>query len=72
MVSPASAKFIDDRLKQCNKSNYEIITYPGAGHLLEPPYAPFGRASFHIVFSKLIGVTAVCERNMLNLLAMRQ
>lgn len=30
----------------------EVVTHPGGGHLLEPPYKPFSEASFH----RLIGV----------------
>ena len=26
------------------KSNFELVTYPGAGHLIEPPYTPLCRA----------------------------
>ncbi|KAK3093428.1 hypothetical protein FSP39_015615 [Pinctada imbricata] len=29
------------------KKNFDMITYEGAGHLIEPPYAPFARASYH-------------------------
>ncbi|XP_005997371.1 acyl-coenzyme A thioesterase 1 [Latimeria chalumnae] len=39
------------RLKEHGKQNYEIFTYPGAGHLLEPPYFPMCYASLH----KLVG-----------------
>ncbi|XP_072122191.1 acyl-coenzyme A thioesterase 1-like [Mobula birostris] len=36
-----------ERLKENGKENYEILTYPKAGHLLEPCYFPFCYASFH-------------------------
>ena len=26
---------------------FQIVEYPGAGHLLEPPYSPFCEASYH-------------------------
>ncbi|XP_042218789.1 acyl-coenzyme A thioesterase 1-like isoform X4 [Homarus americanus] len=36
-----------ERLRKANCNNYEIYRYPGAGHLLEPPYSPFSEASYH-------------------------
>ncbi|XP_066970708.1 acyl-coenzyme A thioesterase 1-like isoform X3 [Macrobrachium rosenbergii] len=36
-----------NRLIRAGKSNFEVHQYPGAGHLIEPPYSPFSRASFH-------------------------
>ncbi|XP_007886311.2 acyl-coenzyme A thioesterase 1 [Callorhinchus milii] len=36
-----------NQLKGSGKNNYEILTYPGAGHLIEPPYFPFCNASYH-------------------------
>ncbi|XP_078419488.1 acyl-coenzyme A thioesterase 1-like [Cetorhinus maximus] len=37
------------RLKQHGKDNFEILSYPGAGHYLEPPFFPFCYASQHLV-----------------------
>ncbi|RXG61773.1 hypothetical protein Avbf_15659 [Armadillidium vulgare] len=37
-------------LESRGKDNCELIKYEGAGHLLEPPYAPFARATFHPIF----------------------
>uniref|UniRef100_A0A3B3ZLX3 Acyl-coenzyme A thioesterase 1-like n=1 Tax=Periophthalmus magnuspinnatus TaxID=409849 RepID=A0A3B3ZLX3_9GOBI len=45
-----SAAFMEqmvERLKLHGKNNYEAILYPGAGHLLEPPFSPFIVSSFH-------------------------
>ncbi|XP_064092769.1 acyl-coenzyme A thioesterase 1-like isoform X3 [Macrobrachium nipponense] len=36
-----------NRLIRAGKSNFEVHQYPGAGHLIEPPHAPFIRASLH-------------------------
>ncbi|XP_068605327.1 acyl-coenzyme A thioesterase 6-like [Brachionichthys hirsutus] len=34
-----------ERLKRQGKDNFESVYYPGAGHLLEPPYGPFCTSS---------------------------
>ncbi|XP_026169817.1 acyl-coenzyme A thioesterase 1-like [Mastacembelus armatus] len=36
-----------ERLKRHGKENFETLCYPGAGHLLEPPYSPYCASSFH-------------------------
>ncbi|KAG7236617.1 hypothetical protein INR49_000741 [Caranx melampygus] len=36
-----------ERLKHHGKENYESVSYPRAGHLLEPPYGPYCPSSFH-------------------------
>ncbi|KAI1895472.1 hypothetical protein AGOR_G00106620 [Albula goreensis] len=40
------------RLKSYGKQNYEVVTYPGAGHFLETPYIPFCHSSLHGVINK--------------------
>uniref|UniRef100_A0A668S5V7 Uncharacterized protein n=1 Tax=Oreochromis aureus TaxID=47969 RepID=A0A668S5V7_OREAU len=35
------------RLKHHGKENFETVFYPGAGHLLEPPYAPHCPSCLH-------------------------
>ncbi|XP_004600326.2 bile acid-CoA:amino acid N-acyltransferase isoform X2 [Sorex araneus] len=35
-----------DRLRRHGKSNARILAYPGAGHLIEPPYSPLCYASW--------------------------
>lgn len=40
-----------EHLQLAGKTNYTINKYPGAGHLLEPPYSNFCRSSYH----KLVG-----------------
>ena len=35
------------RLKAHGKDNYQVLTYPKAGHLIEPPYAPVCVKSYH-------------------------
>ncbi|KAM4727646.1 acyl-coenzyme A thioesterase 1-like isoform 1-T2 [Anableps anableps] len=45
-----SKSFMDemvDRLKRHGKENFESVSYPGAGHYLEPPYGPYCPSSFH-------------------------
>ncbi|XP_045112618.1 acyl-coenzyme A thioesterase 1-like isoform X3 [Portunus trituberculatus] len=36
-----------ERLRLAGKTNYTVNKYPGAGHLLEPPYSTFCWASYH-------------------------
>ncbi|XP_070829531.1 acyl-coenzyme A thioesterase 1-like [Chaetodon trifascialis] len=36
-----------ERLKHHGKENFESVCYPGAGHLLEPPYGPHCTSSVH-------------------------
>ncbi|KAG0716352.1 Acyl-coenzyme A amino acid N-acyltransferase 2 [Chionoecetes opilio] len=40
-----------ERLKMAGKRNFKVHKYPGAGHLLEPPFSTFCQSSYH----KLIG-----------------
>ncbi|XP_039998826.1 acyl-coenzyme A thioesterase 1-like isoform X2 [Xiphias gladius] len=35
------------RLKRHGKENFESLSYPGAGHYLEPPYGPYCPSSHH-------------------------
>ena len=55
---------LDDKLNpwQCNqlmkdnlppekKANFRIVTYEGAGHLIEPPYTPLCAMSYHKLYS---------------------
>uniref|UniRef100_A0A3B4U4L3 BAAT/Acyl-CoA thioester hydrolase C-terminal domain-containing protein n=1 Tax=Seriola dumerili TaxID=41447 RepID=A0A3B4U4L3_SERDU len=41
-----------ERLKHHGKENFESVSYPGAGHYLEPPYGPYCPSSFHGVAGK--------------------
>ncbi|XP_041847870.1 acyl-coenzyme A thioesterase 1-like isoform X2 [Melanotaenia boesemani] len=41
-----------ERLKHHGKDNFETLSYPGAGHYLEPPYGPYCPSSFHGVAGK--------------------
>ncbi|XP_074544963.1 acyl-coenzyme A thioesterase 1-like [Halichoeres trimaculatus] len=36
-----------ERLKHHGKDNFESVSYPRAGHYLEPPYGPYCPSSFH-------------------------
>ncbi|XP_068605089.1 acyl-coenzyme A thioesterase 1-like [Brachionichthys hirsutus] len=40
-----------ERLKRQGKDNFESVYYPGAGHILEPPYGPFCMSSPHLAFT---------------------
>ncbi|XP_070775662.1 acyl-coenzyme A thioesterase 5-like [Enoplosus armatus] len=43
-----------ERLKRHGKDNFESVSYPGAGHYLEPPYGPYCPSSFHGVANQPI------------------
>ncbi|TMS10111.1 Acyl-coenzyme A thioesterase 1 [Larimichthys crocea] len=47
--SKASLDEMVERLKRHGKDNFESVSYPGAGHYLEPPYGPYCPSSFHVV-----------------------
>uniref|UniRef100_A0A8C9YY75 BAAT/Acyl-CoA thioester hydrolase C-terminal domain-containing protein n=1 Tax=Sander lucioperca TaxID=283035 RepID=A0A8C9YY75_SANLU len=36
-----------ERLQRHGKDNFERVSYPAAGHYLEPPYGPYCPSSFH-------------------------
>ncbi|XP_019736446.1 acyl-coenzyme A thioesterase 4-like [Hippocampus comes] len=47
LSSTENSKLIEDGLKTAGKSYlYTRLSYPGAGHLIEPPYAPHTRMSY--------------------------
>eukprot|EP00058_Branchiostoma_floridae_P000244 XP_002585732.1 hypothetical protein BRAFLDRAFT_114042 [Branchiostoma floridae] len=39
-----------DRMKAHGKTNYTLLQYPKAGHLIEPPYSPHCALYYHRVF----------------------
>ncbi|XP_078120684.1 acyl-coenzyme A thioesterase 5-like [Sander vitreus] len=41
-----------ERLQRHGKDNFERVSYPAAGHYLEPPYGPYCPSSFHGVVGK--------------------
>uniref|UniRef100_A0A3Q1H5P6 Acyl-coenzyme A thioesterase 1-like n=1 Tax=Acanthochromis polyacanthus TaxID=80966 RepID=A0A3Q1H5P6_9TELE len=41
-----------ERLKRHGKDNFESVCYPGAGHLLEPPYGPHCESCPHYLSDK--------------------
>ncbi|KAL3988891.1 hypothetical protein ACER0C_013209 [Sarotherodon galilaeus] len=50
-----SKAYVDEmveRLKRHGKEKFESVSYPGAGHYLEPPYGPYCPSSFHGVLGK--------------------
>ncbi|XP_063331059.1 peroxisomal succinyl-coenzyme A thioesterase-like [Pelmatolapia mariae] len=45
-ASTENADVIEEALRSAGKSQlFTRLSYPGAGHLIEPPYAPYARAS---------------------------
>ena len=44
------------RLKDAGRTNYKLLTYPGAGHLFEPPYFPHCGMCYTKLFGKVTGV----------------
>uniref|UniRef100_A0A3P9ME43 Uncharacterized protein n=1 Tax=Oryzias latipes TaxID=8090 RepID=A0A3P9ME43_ORYLA len=45
-----NADLIEETLRAAGKSHlFTRLSYPGAGHLIEPPYSPMSRASFWVV-----------------------
>ncbi|XP_070701391.1 acyl-coenzyme A thioesterase 6-like [Pempheris klunzingeri] len=53
--SKAYMEMMEERLKHHGKDNFETVCYPGAGHVLEPPYGAYCPSSRHgIVDSKVL------------------
>ncbi|XP_019625661.1 PREDICTED: acyl-coenzyme A thioesterase 1-like [Branchiostoma belcheri] len=42
------------RMEAHGKTNYQLLTYPGAGHLLEPPYMPHCKIAYHPILDTTI------------------
>uniref|UniRef100_A0A3Q3AW36 Acyl-CoA thioester hydrolase/bile acid-CoA amino acid N-acetyltransferase domain-containing protein n=1 Tax=Kryptolebias marmoratus TaxID=37003 RepID=A0A3Q3AW36_KRYMA len=54
-LSASSVENADETLRAAGKSHlFTRLSYPGAGHLIEPPYAPNARASINLVFLLLV------------------
>merc|ERR1719259_234116 len=49
-----SGRFADIALSRCEGVNdrLEVVRYPGAGHLIEPPFVPFCEMSYHKVIGR--------------------
>nr|XP_040026574.1 acyl-coenzyme A thioesterase 1-like [Gasterosteus aculeatus aculeatus] len=47
--SKAYVDMMVERLQRHGKDNFEIVCYPGAGHILEPPYGPYCPSGFNAV-----------------------
>ncbi|XP_048251944.1 acyl-coenzyme A thioesterase 1-like [Haliotis rufescens] len=45
--------FIESCPKEKRKT-IELVTYPGTGHLIEPPYMPVNRAQYHPLLGKTV------------------
>ncbi|XP_034039604.1 acyl-coenzyme A thioesterase 1-like [Thalassophryne amazonica] len=50
--SKAFVEQMVERLKHYGKKNFEVLSYPGAGHYLEPPYGPHCTSSRHVLVGK--------------------
>lgn len=50
--SKAYLDMMVERLQRHGKDNFESVSYPGAGHYLEPPYGPYCLSSFHWVVGR--------------------
>lgn len=50
--SKAYADEMVERLKHHGKDNFDSVSYPGAGHYLEPPYGPYCPSSHHGLVGK--------------------
>ena len=35
-----------------NSDDYDVLSYPGTGHLIEPPYRPITNISYHRIVGK--------------------
>lgn len=46
------AQIASERLQAHGKGKLEIISYPGTGHYIEPPYFPLCPASMHKILNK--------------------
>ncbi|XP_022089109.1 acyl-coenzyme A amino acid N-acyltransferase 2-like [Acanthaster planci] len=52
--SVESARRIVQKLQSHGKTNYEVLSYPGAGHLLEPPFQPVGRGLYNAALGVIV------------------
>jgi len=51
-LPPTLTERLCKRFRDHHKSNYRLLVYPGAGHLLEPPYSPHFYATYQALFCK--------------------
>ena len=42
-INPKYAQYFYDHWPEALKDNVSLVKYPGAGHLIEPPYSPLCR-----------------------------
>ncbi|KAK2166643.1 hypothetical protein LSH36_37g11018 [Paralvinella palmiformis] len=52
-MTPIATERIPKRLEHNHKSNYGVLMYPEAGHLIEPPYSPHFYSTYHSLFNNL-------------------
>jgi hypothetical protein len=53
-----------------HKHRFQLIKYPKAGHLIEPPYSPHCRSSFHKVFGKSFLYPVINDKTYYNMMAL--
>ncbi|XP_059165411.1 bile acid-CoA:amino acid N-acyltransferase-like [Physella acuta] len=49
-VNPIMLDVLENNVPEDLRENYTFLRYPGAGHLLEPPYAPLCKVSYNKMF----------------------
>ncbi|KAL5008038.1 hypothetical protein ScPMuIL_013619 [Solemya velum] len=49
---PSAPDTLYDAMPDNRKRQLDVVHYAGAGHLIEPPFSPYCRASYHHVFGK--------------------
>ena len=47
-------QFMKDNFPPEKTDNFEVVSYPKAGHLIEPPYTPLCSMSYHKTFGMYI------------------
>ena len=53
LSTPAeNVHFAKDLFPREKRENFEIVSYPNAGHLIEPPYSPLFRKAYVKIMGK--------------------
>ena len=50
-IAPTAEEDVALAKNEFGATNIEVVTYQGAGHLIEPPYAPFCYVSYHKIMN---------------------
>ena len=54
MFHPGVQKMQYDAYPAKDKHKIELVTYPGTGHIIDPPYVPVTSSAYHKVYSEYI------------------